>query len=85
MVERIERQHQILLTLLEMDRPMKAEEFKVSNQNEVLIFLERKKLITRDWNDSKKKDFKWNYLTFEQKEKAEKLLNFKHESQKSEY
>lgn len=82
MVERVERQHQILIAMLEEDSPMKAEEFKVSNQNEVLIFLEKKNSISRYWNDSKKKDFKWNCFTKEQREKAKKLLGLSHENKK---
>ena len=74
MVERINRQKQILIQLLKEDRPFKAEEFKVSNQNEPLKFLEKQDLITRVWNDSNKKDFKWNYVAENQKKKARKFL-----------
>ena len=74
MVERIDRQQQIIIRMLEDDRKFKAEEFKVSNQNEPLKFLEKQDLITRVWNDSKKKDFKWNYVAENQKKKARKFL-----------
>ncbi len=86
MVERISRQKQIIIKMLEEDRPFKAEEFKVSNQNEPLKFLEKKDLITRNWNDEKKEDFKWNYMTTAQRIKAKKFLGSKFlsdESQKS--
>lgn len=74
MVERLDRQKQILIKMLEDDRKFKAEEFKVSNQNEPLKFLEKKGLITRDWNNEATQDFKWNYFTGDQKEKARRFL-----------
>lgn len=77
MVERIDRQKQILIVMLEDNRKFKAEEFKVSNQNEPLKFLEKKGLITRVWNDKEKHDFKWNYMTAEQRIKAKKFLGSK--------
>jgi len=74
MVERINRQKQIIVKMLEDNRKFKAEEFKVSNQNEPLKFLAKKDLITRVWNDENKQDFKWNYMTAKQRIKAKKFL-----------
>jgi len=73
-MERLERQHEILLQMLEVGKRLKAKDFNVSNQNEVLIFLAKKGLITRYWNDKKKKDFKWNYIAENQKKKAREFL-----------
>jgi len=73
-LERIDRQKEVLITILKENRAFKAGEFNVSNQNEVLIFLEEKQLITRDWNDKKKKDFKWNYIADSQKKRAREFL-----------
>ena len=74
MVERISRQKQIIIKMLEDNSKFKAEEFEVSNQNEPLNFLEKKDLISREWNDENKKDFKWSYMTEKQKIKAKKFL-----------
>jgi len=73
-MERLHREDQVLLKMLETGQKHKANEFKVSNQNEPLIALEKKGLITRPWNNSKKKDFKWNYIAENQKKKAREFL-----------
>ena len=74
MGSRLSRQKEIVLQLLEEGIRLPASSFNVSNQCEVLGFLEKKDLVTRYWNDPKKKDFKWNVIAKNQVKKAREFL-----------